>query len=169
MNNDFIASMWSQLCDAMTMEKREYGEEATCRKWAISKTRLTQMCHFSKFCKMCRENRLPLPPSPDVMQKALRRKQSDWLTLWQFCAQHNVRTKSGVEGAMDKLSMINNWKPSQEALKRKQVRNAAKTLAGVEDPVAFVDKVGADGLGQDWESGIRNAIEMDQRKMELSK
>jgi hypothetical protein len=165
MNDEFIADAWLNLCTLIHVETRKTSREFVQRRWGLSKTRVKRYCDFVKFCKLCRENNLPQPNSPDVIDVILRKKQSLWLDYWAMCVQQDARTPGAIEHIVPARSNA----PSVQAREKMALARAAKNLNSISDGSELAHRLGPKAFPKDWENALRNAIDADQERMNMER
>ena len=166
MNDDFISGAWQTLCDGYVAERKQHGEAYVMSRWSLSKSRLNLFTKFSKFCRMCRDEGLAAPLSPDIAAPVLRLPQKRWMDTWNMCYQRSADTAQSIQSLMDHVGINTRKRPPDHVVKRNRVRKASQTLAEIGDGEALVDQIGPHGLGKQWPDAVRVVIDADQARMD---
>lgn len=164
-----IAASFQQLADNLLAirKSRDFAgyktfDEYAKRVLSLSKTKARQWCNFSTFCRMCREENLPPPVTPDNVAAILGMPQKTWMSTWRYCVDMSATNAQQIA----ELGVVQRKRVPEHILKARQVKKAAKTFAELEDGERVVDLVGPDGLGRHWPDAVRFVIEADQSRMD---
>jgi hypothetical protein len=174
MSEALFSASWQSLCDQLLSIRKSRDWKRTHSTfddyvvdvWAISKSRAKLLCHYSIFCRMCRDEFLRIPASPDVIAPLLKLPQGRWLDTWRMCIDYNVRTAKSMTALFENFGIGGNKRTPQWVLNGHRVRKAAKTLAELGDGGKLVDEIGAKGLGRDWDAAVSVVIDADTARMD---
>ena len=122
--------------------------------YRYSKTRTKLYLRFGKFCAMCRDERLPFPASPELVQRILSLKQARWMHTWRMCVDLDATTAHQIDGVFEYYGITTRKKPPQAVLDRQAAKRAGKNLASIQDPASIIHP------GKEWEddTAILNAV-----------
>ena len=137
-------------------------------RFNLSKTRAKLLCDFAQFVKMCRDNGVPLPETPENVQPILLLPRGQWIDAWSRCCEfaEGHMTAQFCRATLDHFGYGGRKTVPPHVLKARRTRKAMETLAELGDGEKLVDEIGTKALGKNWDKGVRTVIDADQRRME---
>lgn len=156
MSEQFLTQSIHRVCENLVAVKRHgwwknQGHYVDFEHWAsehyrYSKTRTRLYLRFGKFCTMCRDERLPLPASPELVQEIMSTKQGGWMHIWRMCVDMEATTADAIDAALEHQGVVTNKRLPQHVLDNMAAKRAGKNLASIQNPDAVTHP------GKEWES-----------------
>ena len=150
-----LTSSIHAMCENLVAVKRhrwweqQYAEfeDYVFQHYGYSKTRTKLYLRFGKFCAMCRDERLPMPNSPELVQKVMKMTQGKWMPAWRIIVDmaEGPITADHIKATLEHHGFITDKRLPQNVLDRMASKRAGKALSSIQDPDAITHP------GKEWQ------------------